>query len=157
MTIAPTRIGSRNFSRDMKEIKHVIEGLAESVIKKVAVKTLGILVQRSPILTGRYVSSHKVVGDKMMNMPEREEQKNRRSAASTAMSRGQNTIGRMENPKSITIENTVHYAQNVETGWHFEHGAAPGYFVYTHTANDMLEETPRIIKEEEAKAKLNEL
>ena len=151
----PTRTGNRDFTRDMNKIKTVISDLSDSVIKRVAVTTLGILVQRSPIVTGRYVSSHKVVGDKMMDMPERDIQSNRRSAAATAMSRGQNAIGRMENPKSITIKNTVHYAQNVETGWE----TAPGYFVYGHTANDMIEETPRIIKQEEAKAqaKLNEL
>jgi len=183
MTLAPTRVGSRNFSRDMKEIKHVIEGLAESVIKKVAVKTLGNLIKRSPILTGHYVRSHKVSQD-VTDTPEKSnetrymdsegakwsygdagfsdkkdtgrEQKNRRSAASSANITGLNAIGKLKNPKRIRIRNHAFYAQLVESGWP---SGALGYFVYAHTANDMLEETPQIIKEEEAKAqaKLNEL
>jgi len=164
MTIAPTIIGGhKKFQKDMKEIKVEITKMNDTIMKAVARKVLGRLGSRSPIRTGRYITNHKVNETGQSSYDTRYTEpsvhRNRKSAVGFMMGKGQRAIGMLKNPKKITISNTVDYAQNVETGWQFERGSAPGYFVYAHTHNDMLEETPKTIKQEEAKtqAKINGL
>jgi len=161
MTIKPTIKGYRTFVRAIDEIEVIIKNSSGNIVKEIAKKTLGRLISRSPIVTGRYVSNHKVNDFTSSNISQKftEEQDNRKAATGFAIANGFNVIGRLENPKKITISNTVDYAQNVETGWDIGNKHVSGYFVYTHTTNDMLEEAPWIISVEDAKAqaKLNGL
>ena len=153
----PTIRGYRTFVKAIEEVEIVIKDMSSDIIKDIARKTLGRLISRSPILTGRYVSNHKVNDSASSNISQKftVAQKDRKSATGFAIANGFRVIGHLKDPEKITISNTVHYAQKVETGWE----TAPGYFVYTHTMNDMLEEAPWIISVAEAKAqaKLNGL
>jgi len=145
------------FQEALNEQKIQISKLGSNVVKAIARKTLGRLVSRSPIDTGRYVSSHKVsIGGMVSSEKETDErfdapQKNRRSATGFAIANGQRVIAKAKNPKKITINNTAEYAISVEVGIGWK--MTPGYFVYHHTLADMMEEAPAIIKAEEAKIK----
>ena len=152
MTLSPTAARQHNIGEFdrlieiMKKTEIEIKNAEHEVMKATARKFLGALIKRSPILTGRYVKSHKVGIDS----PDDSIAPNaygiaadRKSAASSALMSGLNVIKNAQKFSSIYISNSLHYAKNVEyLGWK---NTGP-YYVYHHATMDIMEDTSKIIK-----------
>jgi hypothetical protein len=152
MTLKPTETKKYNVAQFgrmrqiMEQLKVEIKGSKEDVLKDIASKFLGALIKRSPILTGRYVKSHKVGIDQKDTSTASligTLQKDRRSAAASALMSGLNVIRSAQKFNAIYISNSLHYAHKVEyTGWK----NSPPYFVYHHATMDMMGKADEVIK-----------
>lgn len=152
MALSPTMATKHNMSEFdkvidiMKSMQVEIDNAGEEITKSMAKKFLGALIKRSPVLTGRYVKSHKVgIDQKNTDVApfSPKLQTDRRSAAASANITGMNEIGHAKNFKKIYISNSLFYADRVEyLGWK----NTPPYFVYHHATLDIIGSKDEIVK-----------